>query len=132
MKRRMKRKHDRKRKHEVKTMPRTPPRPCRYPGCSGFCVQGQVFCKDHIMWSGEHMRGGTAARGYDSRWQKARKAFLQRHLLCVECYKAWKLTPATVVDHIIPHRGDQKLFWDENNWQALCKECHDKKTGSGL
>ena len=78
------------------------------------------------------MRGGASARGYDSRWQKARKSFLQKHPLCVECYKAGKLTPATVVDHIIPHRGDQKLFWDENNWQALCKECHDKKTGSGL
>ena len=33
------------------------------------------------------------------------------------------------VDHIIPHRGDQKLFWDRNNWQALCKPCHDRKTG---
>ena len=33
-----------------------------------------------------------------------------------------------VVDHIIPHRGDQKLFWDQNNWQSLCKSCHDKKT----
>lgn len=35
---------------------------------------------------------------------------------------------ATVVDHIIPHRGDQKLFWDRSNWQALCKSCHDSKT----
>jgi len=43
-----------------------------------------------------------------------------------------KIVPATVVDHIIPHRGDQKLFWDQTNWEALCKECHDKKTGSGL
>ena len=43
-----------------------------------------------------------------------------------------KLTPATVVDHIIPHRGDKKLFWDERNWQALCESCHNHKTGSGL
>ena len=42
------------------------------------------------------------------------------------------LTPATVVDHVIPHRGDRKLFWDEQNWQPLCKECHDKKTGQGM
>jgi 5-methylcytosine-specific restriction protein A len=20
------------------------------------------------------------------------------------------------------------LFWDEDNWQALCKPCHDRKT----
>lgn len=32
---------------------------------------------------------------------------------------------ATVVDHIVPHRGDPVLFWDERNWQPLCKRCHD-------
>ena len=78
------------------------------------------------------MRGGAEARGYDSRWRKARAAFLQRNPLCNECMKHGRLTPATVVDHVIPHRGDQKLFWDEDNWQALCKSCHDRKTGSGL
>jgi predicted ATPase len=25
---------------------------------------------------------------------------------------------ATVVDHVMPHRGDQRLFWDEANWGA--------------
>ena len=39
-----------------------------------------------------------------------------------------KYIKATVVDHITPHRGDKKLFWDEDNWQPLCKRCHDKKT----
>lgn len=35
---------------------------------------------------------------------------------------------ATVVDHIVPHRGDKVAFWDHDNWQALCKRHHDKKT----
>jgi 5-methylcytosine-specific restriction endonuclease McrA len=31
-----------------------------------------------------------------------------------------------VVDHIVKHEGDQVRFWDEaNNWQALCRACHD-------
>jgi 5-methylcytosine-specific restriction protein A len=38
------------------------------------------------------------------------------------------MTPATVVDHIVPHRGNQKLFWDRKNWQSLCKTHHDRKT----
>ena len=84
------------------------------------------------MWSGDRMRGGVDARGYDARWRKARLAYLQRHPLCVECQKEGRLTPATVVDHIIPHRGDQKLFWDESNWQSLCAACHNHKTGVGL
>ena len=32
------------------------------------------------------------------------------------------------MNYIKPHRGDQKPFWDQNNWQSLCKSCHDKKT----
>ena len=83
------------------------------------------------MWSTDRVRGGADARGYNSKWRKARVAFLQKHPLCAECQREGKLTPATVVDHIIPHRGDQRLFWDEKNWQPLCKDCHDKKTGSG-
>ena len=37
-------------------------------------------------------------------------------------------TPATVVDHIVPHKGDKKLFWDSGNWQPLCGPCHSRKT----
>lgn len=113
-------------------MPRVPPRPCRYPGCPEFAEEGEVFCKDHRVWSADRLRGGADARGYNARWRKARLLYLQRHPLCVECQREGKLTPATVVDHILPHRGDQRLFWDEKNWQPLCKDCHDKKTGSGL
>ena len=67
-------------------------------------------------------------RGYDSRWRKARSRFLKIHPLCERCRKQEKLVKATVVDHIMPHHGDKKLFWDESNWQALCESCHDRKT----
>ncbi|TIX60322.1 MAG: HNH endonuclease, partial [Mesorhizobium sp.] len=32
--------------------------------------------------------------------------------------------PANVVDHIKPHRGDMRLFWNRANWQPLCTRCH--------
>ena len=113
-------------------MPQKPKRPCRYPGCPGFCEQGQVFCKDHRMYSDDRIRGSASARGYDARWREARALFLKQHPLCAFCQAEGKIVPATVVDHIIPHRGDQRLFWDQTNWESLCKECHDKKPGSGL
>ena len=113
-------------------MPHKPKRPCRYPGCPNLCETG-TYCEVHRKeWSPESLRGNAAARGYDTKWREARKLFLKRNPLCQECLKHGKLTPATVVDHIVPHRGDQYLFWDQDNWQALCKDCHDKKTGSGL
>jgi 5-methylcytosine-specific restriction protein A len=48
--------------------------------------------------------------------------------LCVEHEKAGQYVKATVVDHIKPHQGDMALFWKSDNWQTLCKQCHDTKT----
>ncbi|PJF10786.1 HNH endonuclease signature motif containing protein [Pseudorhodobacter sp. MZDSW-24AT] len=65
-------------------------------------------------------RPTAAQRGYNHEWRKARAAFLALHPCCVSCF-----APATVVDHIIPHRGDDALFWNRQNWQALCANCHN-------
>ena len=54
------------------------------------------------------------------------------HPLCAECQRHGRVTAATVVDHIIPHRGNMELFWDRDNWDSLCAPCHNKKTGMGL
>ena len=73
-------------------------------------------------------RASSSKRGYNRQWQKARVRYLKAHPLCVQCLKEGHAVTATVVDHIRPHRGDPVLFWDEKNWQSLCKPCHDKKT----
>jgi 5-methylcytosine-specific restriction protein A len=69
----------------------------------------------------------TAERGYGGRWQRERAAFLARpeNVLCVMCKAEGKVTVASVVDHKIPHRGDDTLMWNQVNWQALCKPHHD-------
>lgn len=105
-------------------MPIKPKKPCRHPNCPN--LTHDYYCDDH---KGLYVRESSSKRGYNYKWQKLRKQFLKRQPLCVECYKNGKLVEATVVDHIIPHRGEQRLMWDESNWQALCKPCHDRKTG---
>lgn len=67
---------------------------------------------------------------YDRRWRAARKAFLAENPLCVRHKRQGRIVGATVVDHIVPHRGDKELFWNRSNWQALCKTCHDEKTAT--
>jgi len=70
----------------------------------------------------------SSERGYTWAWTKARNAYLQAHPLCVMCQamKPARVTAANVVDHIIPHQGDQALFWDsEGNWQSLCAPHHN-------
>ena len=58
--------------------------------------------------------------------------FRAAHPLCVHCYMEGIIKQADEVDHIIPHRGDADLFWDERNWQSLCREHHARKTAREL
>ena len=109
-------------------------RPCTYPGCRDFAITGQRFCVKHQEQHKQELRvrdakrGTRTERGYSNVWLKSAKVFLTQHPLCAECLKRGRTTPATEVDHIIPHKGNQKLFWDAKNWQALCHECHSRKT----
>ncbi len=65
-------------------------------------------------------------RLYDTqRWKRARRQFLAEHSLCRMCQEVGKTRLAELVDHIEPHKGDPEKFWDEDNWQPLCKPCHD-------
>ncbi len=70
-------------------------------------------------------------RGYDWRWRRFRLAFLREHPLCAECERNGMVQPATVVDHIEPHRGDRTKFWQTGNHQSLCATCHNRKTARG-
>ena len=112
-------------------MPYKPRKPCRHPGCPELVDSDKIYCDKHLPLHPEVTRSASE-RGYGRRWQKASRLFLQEHRFCVECLKEQppRYTKATVVDHIVPHRGDHYLMWGDTNWQALCKPCHDKKTGT--
>ncbi len=73
-------------------------------------------------------RPSASRRGYDSVWQKLRLAHLQEHPLCVDCRAANQLTAASVVDHRIPHRGNDALRLDASNLDSLCPSCHSRRT----
>ena len=58
-------------------------------------------------------------------WQALRGQQLRLEPTCRLCRQAGRVTPATVADHIEPHRGDRARFFDPANLQSLCKTCHD-------
>lgn len=103
-------------------MPIAPPRLC---GCGNIvpagerCACQQANDRARKVRHDRH-RPSSRERGYTSEWRKARAAFLLAHPYCVMCG-----TLAIHVDHIIPHKGDGRLFWDRNNWQPLCTHCHN-------
>jgi len=110
-------------------VPRKPPKPCAKAGCGRLTTER--YCDVHRGEGNkakDARRGSSAQRGYDARWRRYRKRFLRAHPLCELHQQRGDLVPATVVDHIVPHRGDTDLFWDPSNHQALCKRCHDAKT----
>lgn len=77
------------------------------------------------MAAGE-TKESAARRGYGRRWQRYRERYLREHPLCVMHLELGYTVASDVVDHIVPHKGDHKLFWDPKNHQAICKQCHDR------
>ncbi len=118
-------------------MPPRPHKPCRKAGCRSLTTNSHGFCDAHVeyakqSWSkADTERENSSKRGYNRRWRKARLTFLSSHPLCAECQRKGRIQEATVVDHIVPHRGDSVVFWDSSNWQPLCASCHSRKTARG-
>lgn len=103
---------------------KVPCRGCNRPVKSGFCARCIAQGK------GKETRPTSTKRGYGSKWQKAREAWLKKHPMAVDWFgdHEGREFEAEVVDHVIPHKGDMKLFWDSGNWQGLTERDHDRKT----
>lgn len=61
-----------------------------------------------------HKTTGLRAR------QLAKQPWCEMHLA------TGKHVVATIVDHKVPHKGEEALFFDPDNLQSLCKPCHDR------
>lgn len=65
-----------------------------------------------------------------ARWQKLRQQVLTRDLYtCQQTGVVLSGGPnepnSPVVDHVKPHHGDERLFWDPLNCQSVAKSWHD-------
>jgi len=106
-------------------MPEAAHKECRVPYCPSYAVR-KGFCEAHQRYYVDQTRGPAGANltNANRRFRWMRKAFLMREPMCRSC----KTEAAAVLDHIVPHRGVARLFWDQSNWQGLCKTCHGRKT----
>ena len=108
-----------------------PARPCRKPGCcqltrDGWCDAHRPVPQHQRRISAEwHAWYGLPLWKYELRPRQ-----LAREPFCRECARRGLRVRATVVDHIVPHRGDWLRFTDPGNLQSLCKTCHDRKTAA--
>ena len=67
---------------------------------------------------------------YQSRaWRRLRAVKLEADPLCEECARHGRVTPARIVDHIVPiNKGGAPL--ELGNLQSLCLRCHACKTAA--
>ncbi|WP_245261789.1 HNH endonuclease [Ancylobacter sp. FA202] len=73
----------------------------------------------------DRRRGSARDRGYTAEWDRAAKAYLDEHPLCLGCSAVGRLKPAALVDHVEPHRFDMVKFWVVEMWQPSCRRHHD-------
>lgn len=100
--------------------------------------RGQARCELHSRAkeqerAADPIRAKSQALYQTPRWKAARLRFLAANPLCAECQRQGRVTPAFVVDHRVPHLGNEEAFWNESNWEPLCDyrtpfNCHGKKT----
>ena len=64
-------------------------------------------------------------RPYDSlRWRKIARQQLRDHPLCCMCLAEAQVVPATICDHVEPHKGNPEMFW-LGKIQSLCIDHHN-------
>ena len=99
-------------------------RPCSVAGCPDLIFGQGHLCSRHQVNQrrcNDARRLSATQRGYDSNWQRIRKAHLKKHPTCVDCGNR-----ATEVDHAIPLANGGTN--DESNLRSRCKSCHSRKT----
>ena len=106
---------------------------CKKNGCQSTAEPGKDYCKRHAsMQPNQKKRQIYSYRGKSSewhhlynsrRWRTISHRFLKDYPICFICG-----AKATIADHIIPHKGDLELFYNEGNLQPMCWRCHSRKT----
>jgi 5-methylcytosine-specific restriction enzyme A len=70
-------------------------------------------------------RPDASGRGYGGSWKAAAARFKRAHPHCLGCAALNRKVATVVVDHVVPHKGDQELFWNASMWQPSCRWHHD-------
>ncbi|QDU33764.1 HNH endonuclease [Poriferisphaera corsica] len=114
---------------------------CNNPGCGarlqvrGWCdrhtKQGEQQATQRHKEYDDNRRNKEAADFYHSKeWREVRvKALRRDNHLCKQCEKAGKLTPATIVHHVLEARERPDLRTHLPNLESVCAACHNRLHG---
>lgn len=107
---------------------------CNKAGCKTLINTTERYCDKHKQHTNklyEDIRTSTQEgkeykQFYSSKaWRELRyQTLLDNGFICNVC----KVREATIGDHIIPTKVRWDMRLDKNNIQAICNECHNRKT----
>jgi 5-methylcytosine-specific restriction endonuclease McrA len=99
---------------------------CKEYGCRSNKTHRSAYCIKHGGGLTDKSKQNNKLYNQQT-WTKIRQRQLSASPLCVRCKSNGKITAATTVDHVFPHRRDATAF-RVNFFQALCTACHSLKT----
>lgn len=67
-----------------------------------------------------------------ARWQRLRRAHLDRSPVCMGCSEMGRLTEANTVDHVVPISEGGAAFPGHDGLTSYCTSCHGAKTARGI
>jgi 5-methylcytosine-specific restriction protein A len=106
---------------------------CREAGCDTL-LDNPGYCEKHKREKeNNRIPFKNAVRSNEglyntNRWKKLRAEHLKEQDYCVYCGSSKDLE----VDHIMPPRGDEDLFYSSENLQTICGVCHRLKTAKEI
>lgn len=113
--------------------PYAPLRPCSYPRCPALIGRPddgsyRGRCRKHAQQHEQDRNRYEARRTnyHTAAWRKESKAKLDADPMCLACGLDGRLTPSTVVDHVVEHTSEA-TFWDRTNWATVCASHHASK-----
>jgi 5-methylcytosine-specific restriction protein A len=99
---------------------------CNAPGCNTLIQPTERYCPQHKK---EQPKPFSSAIRYNeelyktTQWKQLRKKILNEQTNCFWCGIS-KGETKLEVHHRIPPRGNEELFFDENNLVVVCPACH--------
>jgi 5-methylcytosine-specific restriction protein A len=98
---------------------------CSETGCRALLPDpGSSRCPEHQRVPFETATRTNSILYQTPEWRRLKRVLIERDRVCSVCGSGSNLH----VDHVTPPRGDIVLFFDIQNLQLLCEDCHRIKT----
>lgn len=90
-----------------------------------------MLIESYVATGGRPDARSEEARAYrrlykTARWKSLRITKLTEQPLCEWCLEQEIVTPASEVHHVVPHKGDEAIFWS-GPFVSTCKPCHARR-----